>query len=139
MTIKVVCACGKMLSVKDDQAGEEVKCPACQRAQSAEILDDEIMQLLVPRNFWSNPRDKTIMRAKIGGATFATVTALMFYFESNSIILFFFCVLVVGLLLLGICTVALQLSERYIDCNRIVGLRFCPRMNGSCRTARNRN
>jgi WD40 repeat protein len=48
MTIKVACACGKMLSVKDEQAGEEVKCPACQKPLSIprskveeESLDDE--------------------------------------------------------------------------------------------------
>ena len=29
MAIKVVCACGKQLSAKDEQAGKRVKCPAC--------------------------------------------------------------------------------------------------------------
>jgi DNA-directed RNA polymerase subunit RPC12/RpoP len=29
MAIKVACACGKKLSVKDEHAGKRVKCPAC--------------------------------------------------------------------------------------------------------------
>jgi hypothetical protein len=31
MAIKVACACGKKLSVKDEHAGKRVKCPACQK------------------------------------------------------------------------------------------------------------
>ncbi len=31
MAIKVVCACGKKLAVKDELAGKKVKCPACQK------------------------------------------------------------------------------------------------------------
>ena len=31
MPIKVSCACGKKLSVKDEFAGKSFKCPACQK------------------------------------------------------------------------------------------------------------
>ncbi len=48
MAIKVACACGKKLAVKDELAGKKVKCPACQKLLSipkpkvqAESLDDE--------------------------------------------------------------------------------------------------
>ncbi len=48
MPIKVACACGKKLAVKDELAGKKVKCPACQKLLSIpkpkvqeESLDDE--------------------------------------------------------------------------------------------------
>ena len=48
MPIKVACACGKKLAVKEELAGKKVKCPACQKLLSipmpkvqAESLDDE--------------------------------------------------------------------------------------------------
>ena len=31
MAIKVACACGKKLSVKDEHAGRRVKCPSCKK------------------------------------------------------------------------------------------------------------
>ncbi|MFM9960137.1 MAG: hypothetical protein ACKV2Q_02815 [Planctomycetaceae bacterium] len=34
MPIKVTCACGKKLAVKDELAGKKVKCPACQKLLS---------------------------------------------------------------------------------------------------------
>ncbi len=48
MAIKVACACGKKLAVKDELAGKKVKCPACQKLLNIpkpkakeESLDDE--------------------------------------------------------------------------------------------------
>jgi DNA-directed RNA polymerase subunit M/transcription elongation factor TFIIS len=48
MPIKVSCACGKKLSVKDEHAGKRLKCPACQKPLriprpkvEEESLDDE--------------------------------------------------------------------------------------------------
>ena len=48
MPIKVACACGKKLAVKDELAGKKVKCPACQKLLSIpkpkvakESTDDE--------------------------------------------------------------------------------------------------
>lgn len=41
MPIKLTCACGKKLSVKDEMAGRRVKCPACQKAVNVPKPDVE--------------------------------------------------------------------------------------------------
>lgn len=52
MAIKVTCACGKLLSVKDEFAGRKVKCPACQQTVK---VSNSVVQEEAFHEEWGKP------------------------------------------------------------------------------------